>query len=96
MSVQKVNVLVPSLRLVPPGAAWLARAAEWLFGGRDSAAPTLAGWLGEVGHRMAVNRAAYQVARDRDELLALASRYASTQPEFAKDLIAAARNERSA
>ena len=32
MSVQKINVLVPPLRAVPPGAAWAANAIAWLFG----------------------------------------------------------------
>ena len=32
MSVQKISVLVPPLRAVPPGAAWAANAVAWLFG----------------------------------------------------------------
>ena len=96
MPVQKVSVLVPPLRIVPPGAALLARATEWLFASADSRSPSLSGWVAGVQRRRSQERAARRVARDRDALFSLASRYASTQPEFAKDLIAAARNERSA
>jgi len=32
MPVQNVNVLVPPLRAVPPGAAWVANLVGWVFG----------------------------------------------------------------
>jgi hypothetical protein len=55
---------------------------------------SLAAWVERVRDKLALARAARRHARDSSELIALARRYESTQPEFAKDLFAAARNDR--
>ena len=95
MSVQKVSVMVPSLRSAPPGALVLADAVSWLFGGNSQIRTGLPGWIAAVRGRFeSGQRAARQRARSREGLLALARRYEATQPEFAKDLFAAASNER--
>ena len=94
MSVQKVSVLVPSLRPVPPAAAWFAGAVSWLFGGDARIRTGLPAWFEAIQARLAVDRAARAEARSRAGLMALAHRYESTQPEFAKDLYAAALNDR--
>ena len=75
MSVQKVLVLDASMHRQTQGAGWLASAAS-LF---DA-----------IRNRGAASRAARREARSRAEVMSLARRYASTQPEFAKDLYAAA------
>jgi hypothetical protein len=93
MSVQKVNVLVPPLRPVPPGAAWAANAVTWLFV-NSSTRPGLAAWLAEARERRRVARAERRQLEERLALLALARRYEQSQPEFAKDLAAAARADR--
>ena len=93
MSVQKINVLVPPLRPVPPGAAWAAEAIAWVFG-TDPRRPSLQHWLAAARVRRLADRAARRAARDRQDLIALARRYESSQPEFAKDLFAAANNDR--
>lgn len=94
MSMQKVSVMVPTLRPVPRGAVWAGDAVSWLFGGDARLRSGAAAWFEAVHARLAVNRAARREARGREELLALARRYQSTQPEFAKDLFAAAGNDR--
>ncbi len=94
MSVQKVNVLVPPLRDMSPGAAWLVTAASWLFVAVERIGSRLAASLEASRARQAADRAARYDARSRMELMALARRYESTQPEFAKDLYAAARSDR--
>ena len=89
MPVQKIHVLVPPLRGVPPGAAWAAQAVAWVFG-TDPRRPSLQHWLAAARvHRLA-DRADRRAARDRQDVIALARRYESSQPEFAKDLFAAA------
>ena len=93
MSVQKVNVLVPPLRAVPPAAAWIGSVVSGLFGGDDRIRTGFPAWLEAVRAKRAIERAARQDARSRMELMALARRYESTQPEFAKDLYAAARSD---
>jgi hypothetical protein len=93
MSVQKVNVLVPPLRPVPPGAAWAANAVAWLFV-NDPRRPGLAAWLAQARARRRVARAERRQLEERLALLALARRYEQSQPEFAKDLAAAARADR--
>ena len=93
MSVQKVSVLVPPLRAVPPAAAWAANAVAWLFGRRPA---SLRAWFAAARSRRRAARAARRDADDRMALTALAQRYESTQPEFAKDLHAAARCDRRA
>src|ERR1700741_3042087 len=93
MSVQKLNVLVPPLRPVPPGAAWVAGALAWLFV-NDPRRPGLASWLAAARERRRVARAERRPLEDRVALLARARSYESSQPEFAKDLAAAARADR--
>jgi hypothetical protein len=95
MSVQKINVLVPPLRGVPPGAAWAANAVAWLFG-TDPRRASLQHWLAAARVRRLAERALRREARERQELIAMARRYASSQPEFAKDLVAAAMADRRA
>jgi hypothetical protein len=94
MSMQKVSVMVPPLRPIPRGAVWAGNAVSWLFGGDARVRSGLPVWLEAVRAKLAVDRAARREARSRAELIALACRYQATQPEFAKDLFAAANNER--
>ena len=89
MPVQKIHVLVPPLRGVPPGAAWAAQAVAWVFG-TDPRRPSLQHWLAAARVRRLADRADRRAARDRQDVIALARRYESSQPEFAKDLSAAA------
>jgi hypothetical protein len=93
MSVQKVNVLVPPLRAAPPGAAWAANAVAWLFV-NDPGRAGLATWLAAARERRRAARAVRRDLEERMALLALAKRYEQSQPEFAKDLAAAARTDR--
>ena len=83
MFVQKVSVLVPPLGPVPPGAAWIANGVAWCVAVCVVARAGLHSW-------MAVRRE----AGARSALLVMARRYEASQPEFAKDLFAAACNER--
>jgi hypothetical protein len=94
MSVQKVSVMVPPLRAVPRGAVWAGDVASWLFGGDARVRSGLPAWFEAVRAKLAVDRAARRDARSRADLFAMARRYQSSQPEFAKDLFAAANNER--
>ncbi len=92
MFVQKV--LVPPLRPPPQLAADLgALAAQLVRIGLAGGA-----WLGASLARRRVDRAARRAARraceERAELMAMARRYAPSQPEFAKDLVAAASRDR--
>ena len=90
---QNATFLVPPLRPEPPGALWLANAVAWLFGrGRGSSG--LAAWFAAARARAAVVRSARREAHTREVLMALARRYESSQPSFAKDLMAAAGNDR--
>ncbi len=93
MSVQEINVLVPPLRAVPPGAAWAAEAVAWLFQ-TDSRQPGLGHWLAAARERRLAERALRSEARERQDLISMAKRYESSQPEFAKDLVAAALTDR--
>jgi hypothetical protein len=94
MSVQKVSVLVPSLRAVPPGAAWAANAIAWLFGADPHHPSGFSAWFAAARSRYQADRAARRDAGERMALMALARRYEATQPEFAKDLFAAALADR--
>jgi len=94
MSMQKVSVMVPPVRPVPRGALWLGDAVSWLFGGDARVRSGFPAWIEAVRARLDVARAARAEARSRVELIALATRYQATQPEFAKDLFAAANNDR--
>jgi hypothetical protein len=90
MSVQKANVLVPPLRSAPPAAAWIGAAASWLIGVEARLQSAFAAWIEASRAQRKVDRAARDDARSRGELIAMARRYERTQPEFAKDLYAAA------
>jgi hypothetical protein len=83
MSVRNVSVLVPPLGPVPPGAAWIANGIAWCAAVVVVGRAALRTW--SVARREAGARTA---------LVAMARRYESSQPEFAKDLFAAATNER--
>ena len=94
MSVQKVSVLVPPLRPVPRGALWVGDGVAWLADGAGRIRSAVAAGLTAIRARRAAARAARRTACERAELIALASRYEGSQPEFAKDLFAAANNDR--
>ena len=90
MSTHIVNVLVPPSRPVPPGAALAAAAVVAVHRSMARLGATVAQWFKAMRTRGAVKRAARRDARDRAEVLAMAFRYSASQPEFAKDLFAAA------
>ncbi len=92
MSMQKV--LVPPLRAVPPGAAWAANVVAWLFGTDPRHPSGLSLWRAAVTQRFLADRIARREAGERMALVAMARRYEATQPEFAKDLYAAAQADR--
>ena len=94
MSIQKVSVMVPPLRPVPRGALWVGQAVSWLVGGDARIRSGFPVWLEAVRAKLAIDRRARREARSRSDLIALACRYQATQPEFAKDLFAAANNDR--
>ena len=96
MSMQEITVLVPPLRAVPPGAAWAAEAIGWLFGTDPRQTGGLAHWLAAARERRLADRSLRREARERQELISMARRYEGSQPEFAKDLIAAALTDRRA
>jgi hypothetical protein len=89
MSMQKV--LVPPFRPVPRGAVWVSHAVSWLQGFADEVRAVIATTAAAARRRAAEERE----ARGRAELFAMAHRYQETQPEFAKDLFAAASHDRS-
>ena len=91
MSVQNVKVLVPPLRTVPPGAAWIAAIVGWVFGSDPRHPSGLKLWRAAAKVRWRAHRAARRDAAARVAVIALARRFESSQPEFAKDLYAAAR-----
>jgi hypothetical protein len=95
MSMQKVSVLVPPLRQVPRGALWVADLVSWLLGFNAEVRSVLFVTAEAARARIAADRAVRREARDRAELIALATRYQASQPEFAKDLFAAANNDRA-
>jgi hypothetical protein len=94
MSMQKVSVMIPPLRPVPRGALWVGQLASWLVGGDAGVRFARPVWFEAARAKLAVDRGARREARSRAELVALACRYQATQPEFAKDLLAAANNDR--
>ena len=94
MSVQKVNVLVPPLRPVPPGAAWAANVVGWVFGSDPRYPSGLRLLAAAAKARWRADRAARREAGERQALIAMARHYESSQPEFAKDLYAAAHADR--
>jgi len=88
MFVQKV--MVPPFQRPPQLAADLgALAAQLVRIGR-----ALGAWFAASLADRAQRRAVRRACAERTELLAMAQRYASTQPEFAKDLVAAAGRDR--
>ena len=90
MSMQKVLVSVSSLRPEPRGAVWAGQAASWL----RSLAHEVRAVLAITAESARVRAAAAREARQRADLVAMACSYQSTQPEFAKDLFAAASHYR--
>jgi len=90
-----VNVLVPPSRPVPPGAALAAAAVVAAHRSMARLGANVAEWFKAMRARGAVKRAAGRDARDRAEVLAMAFRYSASQPEFAKDLFAAAARSHS-
>ncbi len=94
MTVQKISVMVPPLRPMPRGAVWAGAAVSWLFSGDTRVRSGLPVWFEAIRARLAIDRAARRDARGRAELMALACRYQASQPEFAKDLFAAANNDK--
>ena len=95
MSMQKISVMVPPLRAVPLGALWLGNAVSWPFGSDQGIRSGIPAWLEAARAKLAIDRAARRDARSREELIALARRYQASQPEFAKELFAAASNDRA-
>ena len=96
MSVQKINVLVPPLRAVPPGPPGRRRRSAGCSAPIRASAGGLARWLAAARERRLAERSLRREARERQELIAVARRYESSQPEFAKDLMAAALADRRA
>ena len=93
MSMQHITVPIPPVRAVPRGALVVGalvdvvlRAGAWLRGRVEARRSA-------TSAQPAALRAARRDARDRARLLALAHRYESSQPEFAKDLFAAAKRD---
>jgi hypothetical protein len=96
MAMQKVSVLLPPLPPEPRGAVLAAAVAGALL---DAAVRLRAGWATwrEASRaRRAGARTARRDARERARLIALAHHYESSQPEFAKDLFAAAKRDSGA
>ena len=91
MSMQKVLVSIPSLRPVPRGAIWAGRVASWSQSFSDKVRAVLA----VRAESARVRAAAAREARNRADLIAMARQHPGTQPEFAKDLFAAASHDRS-
>lgn len=91
MSMQKVFVSVPQMASEPRGAQWVGDAVTWLQGFVDEVRAVVRTTSEASRQRAAANRQ----ARERAALVAMALRYQGTQPEFAKDLFAAAGNRRA-
>ena len=88
MSVQKINVLVLPAHRLAPGTAWIA----------DVVATQVAAFAARVAawrERVAQEAQQRSRARDRRHLQVLAAHYMSSQPSFAKELLAASMNERA-
>jgi hypothetical protein len=94
MPVQKIHVLVPPLRGVPPGAAWAAQAVAWVFGTDPRRPSGLRLWAAGGESALARRPCRPREAGERQALIAMARHYESSQPEFAKDLYAAAHADR--
>jgi uncharacterized protein YjiS (DUF1127 family) len=95
MSMQQISVLVPPSRPVPAGAVLAAAGAIALLRSAARLASAMAGWVNAMRARGALKRVDRRAARDRDEVLAMARRYSTSQPELAKDLLAAAARSHS-
>ena len=95
MSMQQTNVLVPPPRPMPTGAALAAAAVVALHRGIARLTADAVEWFQAMRTSGAVKRATRRDARDRAEVLAMAVRYSASQPEFAKDLFAAAARSQS-
>jgi hypothetical protein len=86
MSVQQINVLMLAAQRLAPGTAWIADAIA------AATAARFAAWR----RRLARDAELRRCARARMEVQALAARYMTTQPSFAKELLYACMNERDA
>ena len=95
MSMQKVSVLVPGLTPEPRGAVLAGAVVDAFLGAEARLRAWLAAWHALRRVRRASARAGRRDARDRAALVALAHRFESSQPEFAKDLFAAAKRDLS-
>ena len=73
------------------GAIWAGQVASWLQAFSDKVRAVLA----VTAESARVRAAAAREARNRADLVAMARQYQGTQPEFAKDLFAAASHYRS-
>jgi hypothetical protein len=91
MSMQKVLVSIPSLRPAPRGAVWIGQAVSWLREFHEEVQALISATAEAARQRAAEDRE----ARSRADLIEMARRYQGTQPEFAKDLFAAASNRRA-
>jgi hypothetical protein len=89
MSVQQINVLMLAAQRLAPGTAWIADA---IAGVAAATAARFAAWR----RRLARDAELRRCARARMEVQALAARYMTTQPSFAKELLYACMNERDA
>jgi len=89
MSMQQINVLSPPARRLAPGTVWAADAIAAFVA---MLAQQIAAWRQGLRRRAEWRRR----VRGEAELQALAARYMSTQPSFAKELLHAAMNERDA
>ena len=93
MSTQKVSVLVPPLRSAPHGAVLVGVVTDLVLGAAALLRARIAAWRTAARARRAAARSVNRDVRDRAALMALAYRLESTQPEFAKDLFAAAKRD---
>ena len=93
MSMQKVSVLVPPMRQMPRGAVLVGFVVDAVLGAERRLRKSVEAWRAAARSRRAIARVARRDARDRAQLTALAHRFESSQPEFAKDLFAAAKRD---
>jgi len=93
---EKVSVLVPASRSEPRGAILAGVVFDALLGAEARLRTRLAAWRAASRARRARACAARDDARARAKLIALAHHYESSQPEFAKDLFAAAKRDNAA
>jgi hypothetical protein len=90
MSMEKVRVLVPALRAEPRGAVWVGAALDWALAALARQRSAWQWRRSQARERRVAELASRSAAADRAAVVALAHRFESSQPEFAKDLHAAA------